>query len=95
MPRYTNEQIVEMLKNLAERLGQQSLSKNEIASVISPSTITGRFGNIGNALEAAGLQRVESAAHFRGRGLQIENDALFRGLYTVENKIGHEPGYNE
>lgn len=95
MPRYSNEQIIEMLKNLAERLGQTSLSKTDISSVISVSNVYGRFGNIGNALEAAGLERTDPAAHFRNRGQQLEDGELFSALYRVESSIGHEPGFNE
>ncbi len=94
MPRYSNEQIIEMLKNLAERLGQTSLSKKEIDSVIPGSTVARRFGNIGNALEAAGLERVAPADHLR-RGPQIADEELFQALYEVECKVDHEPRYND
>lgn len=94
MARYSNEQITEMLKNLAEKLGQTSLSKKDISTVISTSTVANRFGSVGNALEAAGLERTDCAAHFRDRGQQIENGELFAALYRVESSIGHEPGYN-
>lgn len=95
MARYTNEQITEILKNLAERLGQTSLSKKDISSVISVSTVCARFGNIGNALEAAGLEKTDPAAHFRGRGHQIEDSELFAALYRVEHSLGKEPGFND
>lgn len=95
MPRYSNEQITEMLKNLAERLGQTSLSTKDISSVISVSTVKQRFGNIGNALEAAGLERIEPGANFRGKGRQIEDSELFGALYKVECTIAHEPRYND
>jgi hypothetical protein len=95
MPRYSNEQIIEILKNLAERLGQTTLSKKDVASIIPTSTVSGRFGNIGNALEAAGLRRKEACSHFRERGVQIEENELFAALYKVECTIGHEPGCNE
>lgn len=95
MPRYSNEQIIEMLKNLAESLGQKSLSTKDVNSVISASTVEYRFGNIGNALEAAGLERIVPGANFRSRGPQIEDNDLFRALYEVELLFDHEPRSTE
>jgi hypothetical protein len=95
MTRYSNEQIIETLKNLAERLGQKSLSKKDIASVIPPSTVNNRFGNIGNALEAAGLERIASGENFKGRGNKLTDEDLFKALYEVETRIGREPGFSD
>jgi hypothetical protein len=93
--RHSNEQIIEMLKNLAGNLGKQSLSKGDVASVIPVSTVTSRFGSIGNALEAAGLTRTEPGANFRGQGCKINDHELFQALLELEGQIGHEPGFNE
>jgi hypothetical protein len=87
MIRYSKEQIIETLKNLAERLQQNSLSTKDIASVISVSTVAGKFGNIGNALEAAGLERKGLGDNFRGRGRQIEDGNLFQALHAIEKML--------
>jgi hypothetical protein len=95
MTRYSNDQIIETLKNLAERLGQKRLSKKDVAAVISTSTVANRFGNLGNALEAAGLERTASGENFKGKGPRITDEDLFKALYEVETRIGREPGFTD
>ncbi|MEW6349284.1 MAG: hypothetical protein AB1646_09490 [Thermodesulfobacteriota bacterium] len=95
MSKWTNEQIIEILKNLSDQLGRKKLSKTDVASVISPSTVTSRFGNVGNALEAAGLERTDCAEHFRNRRPELTPDQLFEALCRLEAHLGHEPTYPE
>jgi len=66
-----------------------------VAKVLSVSSVAYHFGSLGNALEAAGLERTCSHDHFKGRGNILSNDELFQSLLNVENKLGHEPGYRE
>ncbi|MDP8243857.1 MAG: hypothetical protein P9L94_07230 [Candidatus Hinthialibacter antarcticus] len=95
MSKETKDQIIEILKNLAEQLGKESLSKKEIAKVISLSKINYHFGNAGNALNAAGLIRKAQGENFMGRKKQLSHEQLFEALYSLEKKIGKEPGYND
>lgn len=66
-----------------------------MAKVLSPSTVNSHFGSVGNALEAAGLERTELGENLRGKGQVITDEQLFRSLLDVEDKLGHEPGANE
>jgi len=93
--KHSREDIVLLLKNLASRLGKTTLTKHEIAKEISPSTLRNYFGNMGNALEAAGLDRQSPTAHFADRGPQLGDSDLFSSIRSLENALGHEPGYNE
>jgi len=95
MPKYSNEDMIGILKNLSDQLGRKNLSKKDVQTVISVSTVQNRFGNLGNALEAAGLERNDPTAHLRGNSLQIADSDLFTALYQVEIQIGREPGFND
>ncbi len=50
---------------------------------------------LGNALEAAGLERKAGRADHLNRGNKYSDDELFRDLYKVELQLDHEPGYSE
>jgi hypothetical protein len=97
MPRkkHDRETILETLRNHANKLSKYTLSTQEVQSVISGSIVNSYFGNIGNALEAAGLKRVRSTEHFEARGPILSDVDLFRSIAEVEKKLGYEPGFNE
>ena len=92
--KHTKESIIQTLQNQAKQL-QKNLSMADVAKILSISSISYHFGSLGNALEAAGLERTKSYDHFVGRGKVISDESLFQSLLAVENKIGHEPGHNE
>ena len=92
--RWTKEAIVTALREQAKRLGKNTLTATEAGSVVAQSTITAHFGNVGNALVAAGLQR--SPPHsFAGHGAVISEGQLFASLLALEHKLGREPGHND
>ena len=93
--RHTRETILETLKNLAERLGKKVLSKQDVQPHLPVSSIRYHFGSLGNALEAAGLERTDPAEHLRGRGPVLSDDQLMEALYELETRIGHEPRFTE
>jgi hypothetical protein len=93
--KYSKEQIIETLKNLSSRLGKTKLSKQDVSKVLSLTTIKNYFGNLGNALESAGLERTNIGEQFKGRGNILSDDDLFISILHVEINLGHEPGYNE
>lgn len=93
--KHTRESITVLLRNLASRLGKSTLTKKEISTEIPPSVVNYYFGNVGNALEAAGLERRSSTAHFADRGPQLDDADLFTSIRRVEDQLGHEPGHSE
>ncbi len=97
MPRqkHTNESIIATLQNLAANLGKDTLTKSEVQPHIPVSTVTAHFGSLGNALEAAGLRRTAPGENLRGCTKRYTDAELFQSLLELENRVGHEPGYNE
>ncbi len=93
--RYTKESIIEVLQNLSKQLGKSKLSKADVAKALSPSTVKNHFGSVGNALEAAGLERTDSSEHLRGRDSALTDEELFRSLLDLEAELGHEPRNTE
>jgi len=93
--KYSRDQIIQILQHLSKQLGKRSLSNRDVARVIPESTINGHFGSLGNALEAAGLERTEPGSNLRGRGPRLSDDDLFGNLLNIERQIGKEPGYND
>ena len=95
MPRkkHTKESIIQKLQNLSQHLGKAKLSKADVQQVIPVSSVSRLFGSLGNALEAAGLDRTIAFEHFKGRGNIISDDDLFQSLLVLENKLGREPHY--
>lgn len=93
--KYSKEIIIQTLQNLAKQLGKDSLSKKEVSSHFPLSTINTYFGNLGNALEDAGLRRGDSREHFKDRGNVFSDNELFESLLMLEQELGHEPGHNE
>lgn len=92
---HTRESIIQTLQSLAQRLGKDSLSIADLQGLISPSSINGYFGSLGNALEAAGLRKKDKAEHLSNRRPKFSDPELFQALLDLEREIGHEPGYNE
>lgn len=92
---YSKEKITGILKKLSRKLGKQNLSIKEIATVIPKSTVTGYFGSIGSALEAAGLEKREPGYNFKGRKSDLDDNDLFQNLLSLEEKLRKEPGYND
>jgi len=92
--KYDKDKITTILKNLARRLGSETLTQREIAGAISISSVKYHFGSVGNALEAAGLKRAKPGANLP-KGLRYSDTELFNKLLDVERKLGHEPTYNE
>lgn len=93
--KHSKESIIQTLQNLATRLGKKKLTTADIAQVISTSVIKRYFGSVGNALDAAGLERTKIGENLRGRGSPISDDELLQSLFLTEQKIGHEPNFNE
>ena len=90
--RHSKESIVQTLQNLAKRLNKGSLTKQDVQSAIPISSIKSYFGSLGNALEAAGLQRRSPTEHLADYRRCLSDDDLFRSILEAERALGHEPG---
>ncbi len=92
--KHSKEDIILALQNLAKKLGKTSLTKREVQEHIgvSLSTINVRFGSLGNALEAAGLERGKFMSESRSAAQTLSEDQLFDSIYKVEAALGHPPG---
>src|SRR5262249_12015100 len=92
---HSPESVVQTLQELAKRLGKNTLTKQDVkvhlASVLGSSSIKTCFQNLGNALDAAGLQRNAPAAHLKDRGFDISNEELFESMLAVEKDLGRIP----
>ena len=97
MKKYSNEKIIEILKNLSRKLGKPNLSKKDIATVIPTSTVNSHFGSIRKALEAAGLESRPPGISDKTiyENMKISEDDLFRNLHDLETDLGKEPGFND
>ena len=93
--KHSKESIIQTLRNIAARLGKDTLTKYDVGGQLPLSSINRYFGNLGNALDAAGLKRTELGANFRHRGPVLSDDALMESLRQVEKQVGHEPGTGE
>jgi hypothetical protein len=60
---------------------------------MSTSPINYHFGLLGNALEAAGLERGSSTQHLDQFRKRLTDDDLFNALLLLENNLGKEPRY--
>lgn len=94
---YSKEKIIETLKNLAQSLGKQNLSKKDISTIIPISTVNRYFGSIGPALEAAGLESRKPRVFDKKvyENMKICDDDLFKNLFKMEQELGKEPGFND
>jgi len=95
--KYSRETIITALQNEAKRLGKRTLTMKEVNGVVPVSAVRAYFGSLGNALEAAGLERLQPGWNLplMGRLRTIPDDDLFRSLIQVEDKLGHEPTFSE
>lgn len=94
--KHDRETILETIRNQAKRLGKNTLTKQDVQSVISSSTVVRYFGTVGNALEAAGLQRSSVRDHLNVVRPGAFSDAdLFRSILAVEESLGRVPNFNE
>ena len=93
MGKYSKESIVQVLQNLAKSLGKDTLTKKEVQTTIPVSSVKTYFGSLGNALDAAGLQR--GSPHHYKSGPILSDDDLFRSMMEVERRLGHPPGCYE
>ena len=95
--RHSKENIIVTLQNLAHRLGKKTLSKSEMNSVISASSINYHFGTLGRALEAAGLSKYDPSAQLEQlhRRHSLSDEELFQSLQRLERQIGKEPTLSE
>jgi hypothetical protein len=93
--RHSKESIICTLQSLAANLGKNTLSKSDVQQVVPLSSINNYFVCLGNALEAAGLQRTSPTEHLNAVRCALSEDELFRSIREVEDKLGHEPGANE
>lgn len=85
----TDEEILEMLRSLAEELGRTPEHNDLQADVDMPNAevYVHRFGTWNNALRAAGLKVV----HHRGRS----NQDMIEALQALAKKLGRIPSYND
>jgi hypothetical protein len=88
--RYTNEQILQILRNRAKRLEKTKLTGKDIAAVIPVYFLNNRFGSIRSALVAAGL---EPGPDTGNQYTRIADELLLRAVHDVEQTVGHEPRY--
>ena len=94
---YSRDTIITALQNEARRLGKRRLTAKEVNAVMPASSVRYYFGNLGNALEAAGLERTQSGQNLAqiNRSRTIPERDLFESLIQVEDDVGHEPTFNE
>lgn len=92
---HTRESIIQTLQSLASSLKKDTLSKHDLAGIISPSSITNHFGSVGNALEAAGLRRRASHEALDAVRHTLTSDDLFQALLELERTLGREPRSTE
>jgi len=91
--KHTKESIIQTLQNLARRVDRKKLRIEDVTKVLSYSTLCGHFGNLGNALEAAGLERTKMGA--MGGYNRLPDDVLLQSLLSLENKLGREPRFTD
>ncbi len=93
--RHTKESIVQTLKNVSAQLGRTVLSTKDVAAHLAPSVINYYFGNLGNALKAAGLSCNSPGSTDRILRNRLTDDELFASLLRVEQMIGRVPNMSE
>lgn len=93
--RYSRESIIQTLQNVAANLGRTVLSTRDVSAHISMSSINYYFGNLGNALKAAGLDGNKPGPTDALRQNRLTDDDLFISLLEVEKEIGHNPSLSE
>lgn len=89
--KHSKESLIIILQNIADRLQKTSLSTEDVSPHLSLSSLRYHFGNLGNALVAAGLERTLPNTNFLNRLPTYSNEQLFSFLWDVEHFLGHEP----
>jgi hypothetical protein len=86
----TDEEILNELRQLAERLGTDVLTSDDIRGELGMSTrlLINRFGSTVKALAAAGLKQ-------SNRGLRYSDDERFENLLKVWTALGRQPMYRD
>lgn len=86
----SNEELLEMLRAVAEKLGKSELTKDEAEqhSEIRRYTIQKRFGSWANGLKAAGLQQAKL-------GKRYTDDECFENLLALWTHYGRPPQHKE
>lgn len=86
----SNEELLEMLRTVAKKLGKIELTKDEAEqhSEIRYGTLQKRFGSWANALKMAGLQRAKL-------GKRYTDDECFENLLAVWTHYGRPPQHKE
>ena len=85
----TNEEILKAIKACAQKLGRNPKQRElEIMTGITDKILWRRFGNLGNALKAAGLEP-------SGRGVVLAEVTLLQDWAAVVRKLGKIPSVNE
>ncbi len=92
---HSKESIVQTLQNLAKSLGKDTLTTQEAQTVVPVSSVKYYFGSVGNAMEAAGLQRRSASEHLDDVRRVLTDEDLFRSILELEQSLGHPPGHNE
>lgn len=93
--RHTRESLVQTLQNVAADLRTDALSKRDVSAHIPLSSINYYFGNLGNALEAAGLTRTEPGPQNALVEKRLTDEELFMSLLEIERQIGRAPSLSE
>ncbi len=92
---HSKQSIIQTLQNLAKSLGKATLTKQEAQTVVPVSSVNSHFGSLGNALEAAGLERRSATEHLEECRQVLADDELFGSMLELERSLGHPPGHNE
>lgn len=92
---HSKEGIIQILKNVAAQMGKRTLSKQQISAHLPESSIRYYFGNLSNALEAAGLDRQTRDLSTVYEKKRYSEEELFSTILQVEQRIGHEPNFSE
>ena len=89
--RYTDEQLLQILRDLAAELGHSPSTGELLAryGLPSPSAYRGHFGNWNDVLEAAGL---ETRSH---RAPLYTDEQLLQTLRDLAAELGRSPTIND
>ncbi len=88
---YSKESIIQILQNLAKRLGKEFLTNQDVRGEINVATVRNYFGSLKNAFEAAGIKRKSLTEHLNEIRKVLPKEELFLSMFEVERSLGHEP----
>ena len=85
LPDYSEETILKALKDIADKEGKKTLTKNDInqSGIISAKKVWDVFGSLSNALERAGLTP--------GKTLKYTEEELIENLLRKWKELGRQP----